>query len=234
MKKYLLPVILFLSSSSFSQPSPATIKGRVYNAKNNEPLEFATVAVQNTTTGTSSDLDGNFTLTKIEPGFYQLKVSAVGFNTYVSETFRITKAAGATINIPMLEADIRIEDVIVRPNFFQKREESPTSLRTIGIDEIEKNPGGNRDITKVIQSFPGVSSAALFRNDVIVRGGGPSENKYYLDGVEIPNLNHFATQGASGGPAGIINVDFIRGVDFYSGAFPANYGNAMSLSLIHI
>ena len=228
MKKYLLPILLFLSSTAFSQPSPATIKGRVYNAKNNEPVEFATVAIQNTTTGTSSDLDGNFTLTKIEPGFYQLKVSAVGFNTYVSETFRITKAAGATINVPMLEADIRIEEVIVKPNSFQKREESPTSLRTIGIDEIEKNPGGNRDITKVIQSFPGVSSASAFRNDVIVRGGGPSENKFYLDGVEIPNLNHFATQGASGGPAGIINVDFIRGVDFYSGAFPANYGNAMS------
>ncbi len=228
MKKILLPFILFLCSFAYSQPSYVTIKGRVYNAKNNEPVEFATVAVQNTTTGTSSDPKGNFTLTNIAPGFYQLKVTAVGFIAYVSETFRITKAAGATINIPLQEADVRIEEIIVRPNSFQKREESPTSLRTIGIDEIEKNPGGNRDITKVIQSFPGVSSALAFRNDVIVRGGGPSENKFYLDGIEIPNINHFATQGASGGPAGIINVDFIRGVDFYSGAFPANYCNAMS------
>jgi hypothetical protein len=228
MRKCFLLTFIIISVSVFAQQSPSTIKGRVYNAKNNEPVEFATVAVQNTTTGTNSDLDGNFTLTKIEPGFYQLKVSAVGYNTYVSETFRTTKAAGATINIPLQEADIRLEEVTVKPNFFQKKEESPTSLRTIGIDEIEKNPGGNRDITKVIQSFPGVSSASAFRNDVIVRGGGPSENKFYLDGVEIPNLNHFATQGASGGPAGIINVDFIREVDFYSGAFPATYSNAMS------
>ncbi len=230
MKKHflLLIVLISISVSVFSQQSGSSIKGRVYDAKNNEPVSFATIAIQNTTTGTNSNIDGNFVLTDVKPGFYQLKVSAVGYKTYVSETFRITRAAGATLNIPMEEDDIRLEEVVVRPSFFPKREESPTSLRTIGIDEIEKNPGGNRDITKVIQSFPGVSSAASFRNDVIVRGGGPSENKFYLDGIEIPNLNHFATQGASGGPAGIINVDFIREVDFYSGAFPSAYGNAMS------
>ena len=228
MKKYILIVALISSFFASAQQSGSTIKGRVYNAKNNEPVEFATVVIQNTVNGINSDLNGNFLLKDVEPGFYQLKVSAVGFKTYVSETFRITMAAGATINIPMEEEDIRLEEVVVRPNFFPKREESPTSLRTIGIDEIEKNPGGNRDITKVIQSFPGVSSAASFRNDVIVRGGGPSENKFYLDGIEIPNLNHFATQGASGGPVGIINVDFIREVNFFSGAFPADRGNAMS------
>jgi hypothetical protein len=228
MNKILFIIALFFVCTVHAQKSSSILKGRVYNAKNNEPVEFATIVIQNSVNGTNSDLNGNFLLKDIQPGFYQLKVSAIGFKTYITETFRITLAAGATINVPLEEDQIRLEEVTVRPNFFPKREESPTSLRTIGIDEIEKNPGGNRDITKVIQSFPGVSSASAFRNDVIVRGGGPSENKFYLDGVEIPNLNHFATQGASGGPAGIINVDFIRGVDFYSGAFPANYGNAMS------
>ncbi len=228
MKNYFLILSLFAAFTLHAQMPSGTIKGRVFDAKNNEPVGFATIVVQNTTTGTNSNADGKFVIDKVEPGFYQIKVSAVGFKTYVSETFRITRAAGATLNISMDEADISLEEVTVRPSFFPKREESPTSLRTIGIDEIEKNPGGNRDITKVIQSFPGVSSAASFRNDVIVRGGGPSENKFYLDGVEIPNLNHFATQGASGGPVGIINVDFVREVDFYSGAFPAAYGNAMS------
>jgi hypothetical protein len=228
MKNYLTFFFLFAALYGSSQPLPAVIKGRVYNAKNNEPVEFAAIVIQNTITGTSSDTAGNFSFKQIEPGFYQLKVSAIGYKTYISETFRITRAASATINIPMEEEEIRLEEVTVRPSFFPKKDESPTSLRTIGIDEIEKNPGGNRDITKVIQSFPGVSSAASFRNDVIVRGGGPSENRFYLDGVEIPNLNHFATQGASGGPVGIINVDFVREVNFYSGAFPSNYGNAMS------
>ena len=228
MKKYLLILAIICHFSLAAQPSSPAIRGRIYNAKNNEPVEFATVVIQNSTTGTNSDLSGNFVLKEVLPGFYQLKISAVGFKTYVSETFRVTKAAGATINVPLEEAEINLGEITVRPTFFPKKEESPTSLRTIGIDEIEKNPGGNRDITKVIQSFPGVSSAASFRNDVIVRGGGPSENRFYLDGVEIPNLNHFATQGASGGPVGIINVDFVREVNFYSGAFPSVYGNAMS------
>ncbi|HAE29626.1 MAG TPA: ferric aerobactin receptor, partial [Flavobacteriales bacterium] len=89
-------------------------------------------------------------------------------------------------------------------------------------------PGGNRDISKVIQALPGASPTVAFRNDIIIRGGAPNENRFYLDGVEVPNINHFATQGASGGPVGLLNVNFIEKVDFYSGAFPANRGNAAS------
>ena len=121
-----------------------------------------------------------------------------------------------------------IEEVQVTANTFNKTEESPTSLRTINASEIYRSPGGNRDISKVIANLPGVSSTPSFRNDIVIRGGAPNENRFFLDGVEIPNINHFATQGSSGGPVGIINVNFIREVDFYSGAFPANRGNALS------
>ncbi|MCE1197675.1 MAG: TonB-dependent receptor, partial [Marinilabiliales bacterium] len=228
MKKYIWIIALFMQGIALAQSPSATIRGRAFNVKNNEPVEFATIVLLNSTTGTNSDAEGKFQLSNLTPGFYQVKVTAIGFKPYVSETFRITPAAGATLNVAMEEEDVHLEEVVIRPNSFVKKEESPTSLRTIGIDEIEKSPGSNRDITKVIQSFPGVSSAASFRNDVIVRGGGPAENKFYLDGVEIPNLNHFATQGASGGPVGIINVDFVREVNFYSGAFPAGRGNALS------
>jgi len=220
--------IILLLATTFSAYSIGTVKGRVFNVKNNEPVIYASVLIWETTKGTITDAEGNFNLESVEPGFYKIRVSAVGYKTYFSESFRITKATGATIFIPLEEDNINIEEVVIRPSFFQKREESPVSLRTIGIDEIEKNPGGNRDISKVIQSYPGVASTPAFRNDIIVRGGGPSENKFYLDGVEIPNINHFATQGASGGPVGIINVDFIREVNFYSGAFPSSRGNAMS------
>ena len=101
-------------------------------------------------------------------------------------------------------------------------------MRNIGVTEIKRNPGGNRDISKAIQSLPGVATQVSFRNDIVIRGGAPSENRFYIDGIEIPNINHFSTQGSSGGPVGLINVDFIRDVDFYSGAFPANRGNTLS------
>lgn len=119
--------------------------------------------------------------------------------------------------------------MVVTASPFQKVVESPVSLRVIGLQEIEKAPGANRDISKVVQNYPGVAFSPIgYRNDLIVRGGGPSENRFYLDGVEIPNINHFSTQGASGGPVGLIDADLIRSVKFYSGAFPADRGNALS------
>lgn len=122
-----------------------------------------------------------------------------------------------------------MNEVIVTASPFQKVPESPVSLRVIGLQEIEKAPGANRDISKVVQNYPGVAFSPIgYRNDLIVRGGGPSENRFYLDGVEIPNINHFSTQGASGGPVGLIDADLIRSVKFYSGAFPADKGNALS------
>jgi hypothetical protein len=133
-----------------------------------------------------------------------------------------------TLDFALVEESTTLDQVVITASPFNKREESPVSLKTISSSEIYRNPGGNRDISNVIQILPGVASSASFRNDIIVRGGAPNENRFYLDGIEVPNINHFATQGSSGGPVGMINVNFIREVDFYAGAFPANRGNALS------
>lgn len=211
----------------FSQET-GTIKGRVFDKQNNEPIPFANIIIFGTTIGTTSDFNGNYLFTGLKPGYVELQVSAIGFKPYISEAILVTNAKTVFVDLPIEEAPVVLEGVVVKASTFRRSDDAPVSLRRIGIDEIEKNPGGNRDISKVIQSLPGVASSVSYRNDVIVRGGGPNENRFYLDGIEIPNLNHFATQGASGGPVGIINVDFVREVNFYSGAFPANFGNAMS------
>ncbi|MCF8221773.1 MAG: TonB-dependent receptor [Bacteroidales bacterium] len=225
---FIVTIFFLLSAPLHAQEKEGKIKGRVYNASTNEAVPFATVVIVGTTTGAMTDFDGNFTFTGIEPGYVQIKASSVGFESYVSNSFLVTRDKAATVELPLTEAVVGIDDVVVKASPFRKKLESPVSVRIIGIQEIEKNPGGNRDISKVIQSFPGVASTPAFRNDVIVRGGGPNENRFYLDEIEIPYLNHFSTQGASGGPVGIINVDFIKELNFYSGAFPASRGNAMS------
>jgi hypothetical protein len=204
------------------------IEGLIFNKTNNEPVPFANVAIWGTNIGAVSDTNGKFIISGVKPGYITISATSIGYEQYLSEEFLVTNAKKAFIDIPLIESKTELEGVVVKANPFRMKEESPVSLRRIGIEQIEKNPGGNRDISKVIQSFPGVASTPAYRNDVIVRGGGPGENKFYLDGVEIPNLNHFATQGTSGGPVGILNVDLIREVNFYSGAFPANTGNAMS------
>jgi len=191
-------------------------------------LPFTNIVIWGTNIGSTSDLDGNFTFTGIDPGYVRLAATSVGYEDYVSEDILVTNAKNVYIEIPMTEKTVQLDEVVVKASPFRKPMESPLSMRSLDISEIEKNPGGNRDISRVIQSLPGVASTVSFRNDVIVRGGGASENTFYLDGVEIPNLNHFSTQGASGGAVGIINVDFIREVDYYSGAFPASKGNTLS------
>ncbi|HRY99418.1 MAG TPA: TonB-dependent receptor [Bacteroidales bacterium] len=209
------------------------IKGRVFDAETNEPLPFTNIVVwDNPTIGSTSDLEGNFSFTGLKPGYIRLKATSIGYEDIITEAILVTNARTSTVQIAMKPRSVDLEMVVVEATPFRRLEESPVSLRTLGIDEIDKNPGANRDISKVIQSLPGVAQSVSFRNDVIVRGGGPNENSFVLDGVEIPYINHFSTQGASGGPVGILNVDFIREIDLYSGAFPASRGNALSSVLV--
>ncbi len=141
---------------------------------------------------------------------------------------QVTNSKPYVLEIGLIEDETLLDSVQIVASPFKKIEETPLSLLTIGTSEIKRYPGGNRDISKAIQSLPGVNSTVSFRNDILIRGGGPNENRFYIDGIETPNINHFATQGASGGPVGLLNVDFIGEVDFYSGAFPANRGNTLS------
>ncbi len=225
---FLNPFKAFLSNAEIPEQGRGRISGRVYDSDTNEGLPFVNLIIEGTMTGSTTDLDGIFLFTGVEPGFVRLRVSAVGYETVISREFMVSSTRTANIDIGLKAVSVELEAVEVSVSQFERRDESPVSLRRLGIKEIEKSPGGNRDISRVIQGLPGVASTPAFRNDVIVRGGGPSENSFFLDGVEIPNINHFATQGASGGPVGIINTDFIREVEMYSGAFPASRGNALS------
>ncbi|MGL4994299.1 MAG: TonB-dependent receptor [Bacteroidales bacterium] len=205
-----------------------SIRGLVIDKKTREPLPFVNVVIWNSTIGSQTDLDGKFVIEDQKSGNYRLQVSSVGYKTYVSPEFMVG-ARDEFVNIELDESSTALGEVQVVADPFKKPAETPLALRVIGFKEIENSAGSNRDISRVVNSFPGVaSSPAGFRNDLIVRGGGPNENRFYLDGIEVPNINHFATQGASGGPVGLINADLVRDVDFYSGAFPGNRGNAMS------
>lgn len=225
-RSWILFSFIVLSFSLFAQKG--VIKGKVYNAKTNEPIEFANILVQGTDIGSTSDLDGNYIFTGIDPGFVRLRVSYVGFETTISAEIQVQGNQSTFVDIAVPEDALLLEEVVVRPNFNLKRIESPISVLSVGVQEIEKSAGANRDISKVVQALPGVGATDPNRNDLIVRGGGPSENVFYLDGVEIPVINHFATQGSSGGAVGIINPDFVREINFYTGAFPANRTNALS------
>ena len=224
---YLIFCCLFYSIVVFSQTGK--IQGRVFNHKTNESLPFVNIQVIGTTTGVSTDIEGKFLIENIKPGFIQLKVSYVGYISTITSDIQVINGKTSTIEIPLTEIKYELDQVTITAQRFVKNEDSPVSLRSISISEIENSAGANRDIAKIIQSFPGVAAIpGPSRNDIIVRGGASNECRFYIDDVEIPNINHFATQGASGGSNGILNADFLREVNFYSGAFPASKGNVLS------
>ena len=229
LRLHTLFVFLFFVFISAYGAQTYSVKGVVTSRATGEGLPFVSVGIWNTPMGTMTDSLGNYFIGNLSPGMYRIQVSSVGYKTYVSPEFRIS-SYDYTLDIALEESQVALSEVSVVAAPFRSSIESPIAMRVIGVQEIEKSPGANRDISKVVNSFPGVASAVGngYRNDLMIRGGGPSENKFFLDGVEIPNINHFSTQGASGGPVGIIDADLIREVNFYTGAFPVSRGNALS------
>lgn len=227
MKKLFLLSFAF-STVLFSFSQTGIVKGRITESGSGAPVEYAIVAIEGTSQGAQSDEKGNFIIENLKPGLVNIQVSSVGYKTKTIFEIEVTNGKPQVLSIELEPTASELQAVEITASPFAKNEESPVSVRSIGTNEIQRYPGGNRDISKVIQSLPGVGFTASFRNDILIRGGGPSENRFYLDGIEIPNINHFATQGAGGGPVGLINVDFIREVNFYSGAFPSNRGNTLS------
>ena len=229
MKRLLTLLLFFNTMLLLLQAQPMhQIKGTVIDKNSRQPLEFINVMIIGLNKGSVTNAEGRFTIEQVPPGIYRLQASAIGYKSVTTSEY-ILSTKNLNIPIEMEENLTELEGVTITASPFRCDVESPVSLRIIGIQEIEKSPGANRDISRIVQSYPGVAFSPIgYRNDLIVRGGAPSENRFYLDGVEIPNINHFSTQGASGGPVGILNADLIREVNFYTGAFPADKGNALS------
>ena len=229
MLKSQLSTLFILLITMVSAQSNGTLTGQVIDNKTLLPLEGATVLIEGTSIGVITGTDGYFSIQDVTPQTYSIVASFLG---YTSETkFNvIVKSVGTADLLFKLEEDNQIlDEVVVVKSSFRTTKETPLSTQSLSAVEIETYPGGNNDIAKVAQSLPGISpSIGGFRNDFIIRGGAPNESVYYLDGIEIPNINHFSTQGSAGGPVGMLNVDFIRNVTLSSSAFGAEYDNPLS------
>ena len=232
MKRYVVFIAVFMAVAGFdsvAQTDGYTVSGRVVDRITREGIPYAAVVIVGMEgSGVSADSTGNFTLYKVKPGILQFSAIQLGYRTVVTPEYKITPYT-PLIEIEMEEDVTELAASTVRPSPFLRSVESPVSVRIISVGDIDKIPGANKDVARIVRSYPGVSYSPIgYRNDLIVRGGGPTENAFYIDGIEIPNINHFATQGASGGPVSILNSDLIREISFYTGSFPAHRGGALS------
>ena len=228
MIKKLFSLFLLISAFTVAQ-NTGSVSGRVLDAQSQLPLGGATVLIVGTSTGVVTDAEGYFKIEEIPAQSYNIEVSYLGFETQTLYNYIIKSVGNIPLRFELEEVAENLEEVVLVQSPFKTSKETPLSTQTFSAVEIETYPGGNNDITKVVQSMPGISpSIGGFRNDIIIRGGAPNETVYYLDGVEIPNINHFSTQGSAGGPVGMVNVSFIREVTLSSSSFGAEYDNPLS------
>jgi hypothetical protein len=242
---YLVLIVtnLFLSTAglpAFAQSGG--IRGRVTDAETGAPLPGANVLVRAAEgsvradsteaaggmSGTAADGEGHFLIDHLPAGGYTLRVSFIGYEAHVMTDIivrpgRIT-AADATLQSSAYTA----EEVEVTAGYFSAVEAEDVSVAAFSGEEIRRSPGSAGDVSRIMMVLPSVAKVNDQSNSLIVRGGSPMENAFFIDGIEVPNINHFPAQGSSGGPLGLLPVDLIRDVTFSAGAFPARYGDRLS------
>ena len=230
-------LLLFLVSISLVQAQQPrerqlSISGSVVDAATRRPLAGATVRVAETRLGAIAGADGRFEIFDLAPGSYQIQISMIGYRSIVVADLVVSGVRPASVEAE-LEEVVASSEVVIRPDFFAGGPSAITNAQTLSNEEIRRLPGGFEDVVRAISTLPGVAQVSNGRNDLLVRGGAPSENLFLIDNIETPNINHFGTQGAGGGPLSFVNLDFVSDVTFSAGGFGAPYGDRLS-SLLSI
>ena len=229
-----LLLIQLITCSLFAQNRGA-VSGVIRDAVNNRPVPSATITIDQLSRSTTADSLGHYTLTDLQTGAFSITVTAVGYEAQTRYNVPISSGNINEVTFDLQPSSVSLGNVTVAATRRTARAtsiETPLSVQRLTTEEIKSNPGSNFDISRAVQSLPGIAGSDGigngYRNDIIIRGGAPYENVYYLDGVEVPVINHFSTQGSAGGPLGILNVSFIEDVRLSTSAFDARYDNALS------
>jgi hypothetical protein len=236
VKSFILTFLIIfpgINIKSFAQESGQTFRGRVLDAYTELPLPGATVIIADSDPlrGTATDLNGGFRIENLSLGRIDVKVSMVGYQPLHLRNLLLVSGRELVIDIKLEEQVYLLEDVVVRPEVRKDQplnEMAMVSARSFTVDETERYAGSLGDPSRMAANFAGVSSVSDQRNDIIIRGNSPLGLLWRLEGVEIPNPNHFGSMGSTGGPVSMLNNNLLTHSDFYTGAFPAEYGNALA------
>jgi hypothetical protein len=223
-----LPTALTLLWGEVCVAQTATLTGRVLDAESRVPIQGAVVTVRPDDRQTISDDEGRFRFEVVVPGMVALEAEFLGYARLVETSVMARTSRPTFVTMELRPVAIQVEGIRVEADAFRGREDAPTSTQRLSEVEIRRTPGGFGDISRTLLALPGVLGGVDNRNDLLVRGGGPGENAYYLDGIRIPQVNHFATQGTAGGALALVNADFIEDATFFTGGFPVRYGDALS------
>ncbi len=222
--------VLLFTIGSFAMPSKnhGILKGRVVDAETAAPLPGATISIVNTPLGAVSNAEGRFEIIDLPVGSYTVQTSYVGYQTLRKTDIIIRPERISEVLIALPLSVLRTEDVVADAGYFNGSNVQSVSSIAFSSEEIRRSPGSAGDVSRIIAGLPSLAKINDQQNSLIVRGGSPIENAFYVDNIEIPNINHFPSQGSSGGPIGMLHVDFVREVEFSAGGFGASYGDRLS------
>ena len=209
------------------------IHGRAVDATTRRPLSGVAVVVLDSGLETATDAAGGFSIVDVPPGLYRLLVVATGYEAVILHdvVVRADRSTTVTVDLDVASPAVR-ETVDVTADYFSAAEERKASTVSLGFEEIRRFPGSAGDVSRLLHALPSVGPSTDQRNDLVVRGGSSLENLTIVDNIEVPNINHFPTQGASGGAVGILNVDLISNVSFSAGGFSAEHGDRLSSVMV--
>ena len=227
--KYIL-LIIVLSSLSLSQSdSTGAVKGRIVDTDSQLPLVGANIALKSTDIGSVSDEEGYFNINQIPMGYYTVTISYMGYKTQNKADIWVRPNGYEFLNIKLESSVIQIDDVIVEESYFERSMVKEYQVVSFNRDELRRYPGTGQEISRIINTLPSVASVGENRQDMMVRGGGPTENGFIIDNIPIPSVSHFQqADGRSNGPVGLINSDMVENLDFFSNGFSSKYGNKLS------
>jgi len=232
VKNIIIVFLIFIVALniSFAEPNDVkgTVTGRIISKMNKSPLAGVTVRVLNTTLGAISKSDGTFEIKNVSAGVQKVQFSLIGYEIFIIGDLSVNAGKPAFVEVELAEKVIELEGAEVRAAFFEKRVDAVTSTQFLTFEEIRRAPGVQEDVIRATALLPGVNVTAAGRNDLIVRGGAPFENLFIVDNIEVNNINHFGSQGSTGGPLSLINLDYVRNVEFSAGGFGARFGDRTS------
>ena len=232
MKQALLITLITFFSLFSNAQFTQTIRGTVLDKVTQSTLPGASVAVHvgERTIGTITNEDGLFVLNVIPIGKHDFEVSFMGYDPVVIRNLEVRSGKETVLNIELTEQVIKVEEIVVTAfkNGETRNKMAVLSARQFSVRETEKYAGSWGDPSRMASNFAGVITANDSRNDIIIRGNSPQGLLWRLEGVNIPNPNHFAALGSTGGPVSMLNNNLLANSDFFTGAFPAEYGNALS------
>lgn len=232
MKQLLIIFCIVLGHSASTQPLTQTVTGKVTERESKLALPGVNVVLADTlgSIGAVTDINGNFTLKGIPLGRRSFRFSYIGYKEASLNNILVTSGKEVVLNIEMEESVAALEEIVVQaaPNGEPANDMALVSVRAFTVEETDRYAGSRGDPARMASNFAGVQGADDSRNDIVIRGNSPQGVLWQLEGINIPNPNHFSIPGTAGGPVSIINNKILANSDFYTGAFPAEYGNSIA------